>query len=346
MPLIFISHAAADKPLADAVFDLLQMGCNLSSDQIFCTSVDGADIEVGEDFVAWIEGSLKGCDLALLIITPNYKASRFCIAEMGAAWALGKKVFPMVLPDHPRDIGGVMLGRQTAVFDGPGLDNLRDAIATIHRPAAEATPRWNIKRADFLEQIGAIAKSLPQPDTVSLEELKAEREKVEGAKDIRHSLETENRSLREQVAKLEKAKDPVEVALIRKEMLPADDQYEKLVQNVRGHLDSLTGVEVRCVFATLKGEPWYPENWEYHRTEIEQALQSEWINDHDNCYNANERHPRLRTAFAALEELNAFIQDEESSQLLEQMEEDLKCLVDIQNMQFWKEVLYSEYFPR
>jgi hypothetical protein len=39
---VFISHAVADKKLVDALVDLLQVGCNLSTQQIFASSIDGA----------------------------------------------------------------------------------------------------------------------------------------------------------------------------------------------------------------------------------------------------------------------------------------------------------------
>jgi hypothetical protein len=126
MPSIFISHASADKPIIDHFFDLVQTGCNIRLEDIFCTSIDGAGIETGSEFVDWIHRHIHFADLVILVVTPNYFASKFCVAEMGAAWALERNVFPMILPNMPRDIGAVMIGRQTAVIDQGGLDDLRD----------------------------------------------------------------------------------------------------------------------------------------------------------------------------------------------------------------------------
>ncbi len=58
MTHLFISHALADKQLVDEFCDLLRTGCDLTTATIRCTSVDGAGIETGADFVEWIEVGL------------------------------------------------------------------------------------------------------------------------------------------------------------------------------------------------------------------------------------------------------------------------------------------------
>ncbi|MHC4458485.1 MAG: methyltransferase domain-containing protein [Planctomycetota bacterium] len=113
-------------PVVDDLYDLLQMGCNLKREEIFCSPVEGAGIETGEDFVEWIDEKMVAAQLVILFVTPNYFASRFCVAEMGAAWALKKDIFPLTIPGMPRDAGAVLLGKQTAVVEPTGLDELRD----------------------------------------------------------------------------------------------------------------------------------------------------------------------------------------------------------------------------
>jgi len=105
MAILFISHSIADKLVIDDLFDLLQTGCDLRREDIFCISVEGAGIKTGEDFVDWIQDKLETSNLIILFLTENYYASRFCIAEMGAAWALKSDVFPLVVPGMDRDPG-------------------------------------------------------------------------------------------------------------------------------------------------------------------------------------------------------------------------------------------------
>lgn len=150
---IFISHTSADRKLAEGLFSLLQTGCGVPSGRIFCTSVDGAGIETGEHFVKWIHEHIRQARLVLLLVTRRYYESLFCVAEMGAAWALERQVFPMVMPGLPRDAGAVMIGRETKRINSKGLDDLRDRIALLHPKWKEATGRWNEKRDEYLKTV-------------------------------------------------------------------------------------------------------------------------------------------------------------------------------------------------
>ena len=206
MPLIFISHAANDKSVIEDFIDLLQTGCDIRQDEIFCSSVDGIGIETGAEFVDWIHDSLYRCNLAILFLTPNYFASRFCVAEMGAAWALKKDVFPLVVPDMPREVGAVMLGRQTAGVDEIGLDHLRDRIAQLFPQAGRATARWSTKKELFLEEFRKKFPNLPSPQLSNLAELERRRKLSKAARQVIRRLRDENQQLREQIRMLKSAK--------------------------------------------------------------------------------------------------------------------------------------------
>jgi len=47
---VFISHATEDKPLAEALGELIELGLGLTHDQIFCSSLAGQGIPAGSDF--------------------------------------------------------------------------------------------------------------------------------------------------------------------------------------------------------------------------------------------------------------------------------------------------------
>lgn len=346
MPTVFISHASADHPLANELFDLLQLGCDLPRGEVSCTSVDGAGIEVGEDFVRWIQAHLATAPISVLLITPNYLASRFCLAEMGAAWALEKAVFPLVLPNHPREVGGVLLGRQTVALDAPGLDALRDHIARHHKPAAAATGRWNAKKGDFLRELPELLARLPAPPTVTWEEYQAEVEKSEGRRQIYEEVRSRNRELEEYTKKLEGAKDAEAVAQIKREHQPLLERYESLVRRLRQEVGNLSRVEVRAVLASIRDEPWKPSDWDTYGSALSKATQSEWIRDvGDDWLFANDKHPRLRPIFQALGEMDEFLKRELPPEEKALIEEQLACLLDISNRQYWEEVLCGYQMP-
>lgn len=94
---IFISHSSKDKKLVLMFVDLLVQGFHIDYDEIFCTSMDNA-LRVGEDFIKSIKENLHDSEIVLFLITQNYIDSKFCIMEMGAAWAFKDNIFPIIVP--------------------------------------------------------------------------------------------------------------------------------------------------------------------------------------------------------------------------------------------------------
>lgn len=348
MPSIFISHASADKPIIDLFFDLVQTGCNIRFEDIFCTSIDGAEIETGSDFVDWINKHIHLADLVILIVTPNYFASKFCVAEMGATWALEKNVFPTILPNMPRDIGAVMIGRQTAVIDQGGLDDLRDRIMEIFPDVSQPTARWSVKKEQFLENFRQSLMDLPEPQLVDRNLLDYERERTREAIDLNTQLQAELNQLREKNKLLEQTKDKEDVERIRRQFMPSDEEFSSLVKQVNSELRKLAPVVVRSVYASIKNRSWAPtqETWRDWDSEIEKAIDSDWIEEHSRFpletieYQANREHPLLRSVFEKLVTLDKFIENQLPHELREQLEEKFGVLIDIGNRDFWERIIY------
>lgn len=345
MPLLFISHAVADKPLVDELFDLLQTGCDLRRESIFCSSVEGAGIATGAEFIAWIEEHLVDSSLVVLVLSANFYASRFCLAEMGAAWALKKNIFPIMLPNTARDPGVVFLGRQSAQLDGTGLDDLRDAVALVRPEAAAATARWSIKKERFLERAGQLVRDLSQPQTVDRAQLDAERERAAAAIQLYQEAEDTIRDLREHIQMLENAKDAEEVKSIRAQFEPKAERYADLRKELRSEFADLTRVEVRALYATVNGEEWIPgrDTWDYFEKELEKAVKSKWLIEHEmmsgaTAYTINTEHPRLEGIVEKLEELRSVIADLPEP-LKKGFERDEGYLLELENWQYWNDAL-------
>lgn len=127
---IFISHATADKELVDALVDLLQTGIGVPHDQIFCTSLEGHGIPEGEDFADFIRDKLQGAGHVIMVITPRYYESAFCLCELGATWIQSGSAFPLIVPPLGfSDMKAVLSGVQAGLInDASKLDNLRDRL--------------------------------------------------------------------------------------------------------------------------------------------------------------------------------------------------------------------------
>src|SRR5438552_17458085 len=164
---VFVSHASSDKDLADKFVDLLVAGLGLRNEQVFCSSVDGQGIPAGQQFIGYIRTTLSESALAVFLITEAFLASRFCMCEMGAAWALNKEVFPILFPPlTPGDLREVFLDRHTpSVNEDACLDNLRDKLQPISDPAP--TARWMAKKQQFMSQLELSRRRLKTPDILT-----------------------------------------------------------------------------------------------------------------------------------------------------------------------------------
>ena len=94
---IFISHSSEDRELVLLFMNLLTQGFHIDSNEIFCTSMDNS-LRVGEDFIKNIKEELHDSEIVIFLITPSYITSKFCVMEMGAAWAFKNNIVPIIVP--------------------------------------------------------------------------------------------------------------------------------------------------------------------------------------------------------------------------------------------------------
>ena len=94
---MFISHATMDKDLILAFLRFLKDGLGIDDNDVFCTSLSDA-IKTGKDFIPKIKENLQNCKKVIFFITENYFKSPFCLAELGAAWAISQDILPLIIP--------------------------------------------------------------------------------------------------------------------------------------------------------------------------------------------------------------------------------------------------------
>jgi TIR domain len=101
---VFVSHAAEDKNIAEHVINALARGLSLRLDCFFYTSKLSIGVPSGREFFSYIRESICGAKLVISLVSPAFLKSQFCLAESGAAWALGKDwsilMFPGVAPSE------------------------------------------------------------------------------------------------------------------------------------------------------------------------------------------------------------------------------------------------------
>lgn len=99
---IFISHSSQDiKYVKLFVEHILQLGLDIPSECIFCSSIEGQGIISGKYIPDTLKSEIKRSGIALLFISKSYRASEICLNEIGAAWISLRKesVIPLLLPD-------------------------------------------------------------------------------------------------------------------------------------------------------------------------------------------------------------------------------------------------------
>jgi len=155
---IFISHSSKDKNIVENFTDkILRMGMRILPEDIFCTSIEGMDIRTGEDIRKHIKENLKYCDYVFLMISKNYNKSIVCLNEMGAAWALDKRVKPFLLPNTTikKDLGWLYNPNIASKIDERAtLNSLYDELCERYSFAKNITD-WGKQVDDFFGNLKA-----------------------------------------------------------------------------------------------------------------------------------------------------------------------------------------------
>jgi hypothetical protein len=151
---IFISHAAKDAEFVGDLIDLLKVGIDGFVDShVFCSSTDGLGIPAGQNFVEFIRSKIKSPVCVVFVMTETFVARRFCLCELGAAWALCHDIFPLLVPPLTyADMDGVLTGVQGEVYSKAGLNSLRDRVVAVLGLKGVVANRWERVRDKFLDK--------------------------------------------------------------------------------------------------------------------------------------------------------------------------------------------------
>lgn len=143
MSKLFISHSSKNQRVLDNFLEFLQLGMGVERKDIFCTAY-ARDLLTGEAFMEAIRQELADCEAVISIITEEYLKSKFCMAEMGAAWAMSKRYFPLILVPLERMKSTPLSGMQLRRLNSHGdlstvYDEFLDCGISRRRQTAEFT---------------------------------------------------------------------------------------------------------------------------------------------------------------------------------------------------------------
>lgn len=152
-PLVFISHASADKAIiGQFIKDILKEGLGLRDENIACTSFEATGVTIGGDIPRYIKDNIASAQVVLAMISKAYKASEVCQNEVGAAWALGNRPLQILLPDVDFDeLGWLQHLKKAARIDQQDcLDNLEEVLCDKLGINLVSPRHWNPCVSSFL----------------------------------------------------------------------------------------------------------------------------------------------------------------------------------------------------
>jgi hypothetical protein len=87
---IFVSHAHEDKKLAKLLVKAIELGLQVPSDAIRCTSVEEHRFPPGTNLVDALKDELAEASCVVGLWTSRSMKSQWCLFELGAAWGLAR----------------------------------------------------------------------------------------------------------------------------------------------------------------------------------------------------------------------------------------------------------------
>jgi hypothetical protein len=337
MSEIFISHAVADQPLAKLLVDFLKEAIGVPTSGIFCSSVKGHHIPFGEDFNAYIKQQIQGQKLIILLMTPAYMESSFCLMELGAAWAQNSTSLAIVVP--PVDYNDVTktLGLKQAwkITDKAGLIDLRELVTkTIPSLEARSEHTWDDKRTNWNIALKKVLSDLRESTKIDATKYQAALDELRESRAEIEQLETSLGNAQERYAELEKVKDKVELKALKKREAGSDGlqkEFDDLIEAVgdsKPHVPNVVLKHIILDHYDMAGKiDWFNDKWEF-----EQAVKYGVISKEDDSVRWDRE--KLKPLKKALREVDVFLSGEEGEKLRKAQDPGVPMEAD--DLEFWE----------
>jgi Histidine-specific methyltransferase, SAM-dependent/TIR domain len=159
---VFISHASADRRLVDEFRDkIVHLGSGVGAQDVFYSSGPDTGVPSGEDLNAYVRRQARDARLVIVVLTPAFERSAYCIAELGAAWASSTPgaLFPIKVPAMSNmDLGGVLRGVAVRSMDDPAaLDELHQRLVDAVGGQSNAQT-WGNQRARWVDALAGLCR--------------------------------------------------------------------------------------------------------------------------------------------------------------------------------------------
>ncbi|ESZ46287.1 response regulator [Mesorhizobium sp. RSR565B] len=171
---IFLSHAVADRHLAELLVDFMMDAIGVPKSEIFCSSLTGFGIPLSHDFNEDMRDRIQQPKLVILLMTPAYMDSPFCLMEVGAAWVKAFKPLPVVVPPvtFAQVTSTIGLKQGWNITDSKKLQEVRDTVLQALGIQGHDNHTFDRKKEKWLHDLAKQLKKLAPSPKVARAELK------------------------------------------------------------------------------------------------------------------------------------------------------------------------------
>jgi hypothetical protein len=335
---VFVSHATKDAPLVSELVDLIEGGVGVPEGEIFCSSLAGYGIPAGENFVGHMRDQMTAPKVVILVLTPNYFQSHFCLSELGAAWVKGHKIYPLLVPPLTfSDVTDVLLGTQVIeVANEIGYNELRKTLRELGLETMSDT-KWDTRRKLFFSRLPGILASLPKPLSIDPAEYERLREKLAEAESELLNYEAESDKFKQRIELLEHTKDAQQVAAIKSAFADSSnlDAFKNLVEGISAMRITVGGSEVLKFMIADHYDHSYGMDLREYGDEFERAALKKIVSiDNRQVLWGSTRAKQL---LSQLEEMDYLLNNDVAIKEISAEYKDRDVVMEPDNLEFWQE---------
>lgn len=339
---VFISHAVRDKAIVEHLVDLIEDGIGVPENEIFCSSLDGYGIPTGDNFITYIKSQMQQPKVVILLLTPSYFESHFCVSELGAAWVMSHKVFPIIVPPLSYDaIKDVLTGTQAInINDDIKYHELKGHLVESIEFQPKSAIKWDTKRRAFLKNIKAPLQEIAMPSDFSKEEYELVCKSLKDAESELDNYEEELSNLKGYIKKLEAAKNKNEVEELKQQhnSTGITSEFESALSKIAEYKNILGDREVlKFVLCQYYDKPYRIDHYQYS-SEFEKAARYNFVTLEDG-YSVNWDNTKIKILQTHLENLSGLTDnDNRSLELIKYYESKYEQHVplELDNQEFWE----------
>lgn len=280
------------------------------------------------------------------MLTPSYFKSNFCLCELGAAWAMFHKIFPILVPPLGfNDVKDALTGVQALkVDDDISYNELRDYLYTELNIKIKSSTKWDVKRKKFLKKLNKIIKNIVIPNEVSFEEFQDIKNKYDESLEEFDNYESEIDELKKYIEELENCKDAGEVKLIKsknKKAASLMEEFDEIIENISSFGENVSTEVFKFILSEHYGKP-YKIDFYSDQEEFMAAARYNYISTDDEV-SVNWQNRKLSDLHSHLGDLSTFLEeyDEEKetemSVFFEMYDDKYQSPLEPNNQEFWEE---------